>query len=298
MLGPLLRSLRPWQWTKNLFVLVPLVFARELVEPALVGRALGAFAVFSALASGVYLFNDLVDRKEDLQHPLKRLRPIASGRLPIPVALLSALLLCGGGLAGALALGPRFVAVLALYLAINLAYSLWLKHLVILDVMAVSSGFVLRVIAGGLAVGVEVSAWLLLCTTFLALFLTFSKRRHEIVLLDEGAAAQRQVLDHYSPTFLDQMINVVTASTLLAYTLYVVAPETVEKFGTGALIVTVPFVLYGIFRYLYLVYQRTDRRNPTEAFLTDLPFMVNLALWGLVVVWILYARPSGPLGAL
>jgi len=297
VLGPLVRSLRPWQWTKNLFVLLPVVFAQELTVPALVARALGAFAVFSALASAVYLMNDLVDRNEDQKHPLKRLRPIASGRLPVPVAVAAAVLLLGGALGAALVLGPSFLAVLALYLVINLAYTLWLKHVVILDVMAVASGFVLRVIAGGTAVDVEVSAWLLLCTTFLALFLTFSKRRHEIVLLEERAAAQRQVLDHYSPTFLDQMINVVTASTLLSYTLYVVAPETVEKFGTRALVLTVPFVLYGIFRYLYLVYQRSDRRNPTEAFLTDPPFMVNLALWGLVVVWILYARPPGLLGA-
>lgn len=295
-LAPLLRSLRPWQWTKNLFVLVPLVFARELTVPALLGQALLAFAVFSALSSAVYLMNDLVDREADRLHPLKRLRPIASGRLPVRWAIASGVGLAAGALAGSVVLGPLFLALAALYLAINLGYTLWLKHVVILDVMAVSSGYVLRVLAGGVAAAVEVSAWLLLCTTFLALFLTFSKRRHELVLLDERAAAQRQVLDHYSRTFLDQMINVVTASTLLAYTLYVVAPETVEKFGSTALILTVPFVLYGIFRYLYLVYQRTDRRNPTEAFLSDPPFMVNLGLWVVVVVWILYGGGAGLVG--
>ena len=175
-----------------------------------------------------------------------------------------------------------------MYASLNVLYSAGLKHVVILDVMIVALGFVLRVLAGGFAVGVELSSWLLLCTIFLALFLAFSKRRHELVLLAEDAAGQRRVLADYSPAFLDQMINVVTAASVVSYALYAVSPETAARHHSEWLVYTVPLVLFGIFRYLYLIYQAPGRRNPTEAILTDLPFLVNLALWGLAVLWIVY----------
>jgi 4-hydroxybenzoate polyprenyltransferase len=281
-------SLRPAQWSKNLFVLAPLVFAEGLQDPGLVGRGLLAFAVWTAAASAVYLINDLRDRGKDRLHPLKRLRPIAAGELAPAVAGVAAAALAAAALAGALYLGARFSLFLLLYLLLNVLYSFGLKNLVIVDVMAVAFGYVLRVEGGAAAIGVRVSTWILLCTVFAALFLAFSKRRHELLLLSEKAADQRQVLLHYGPTFLDQMINVVTASMLLSYALYTLAPETVEKFGTSALIYTVPFVLFGIFRYLYLVYQVKDERNPTEAILRDPPFVLNVVLWGLAVVAIIY----------
>ena len=284
----LLSAMRPRQWAKNVFVLAPLVFARQLDEPRVLGRALVAFAAFSLVASAVYLFNDIRDREEDSHHPRKRDRPIAAGRLPVSVAVTAATLLAAAALAMGLALGGAFVAILVAYLVTNLAYSMRLKRVVILDVMVLSVGFVLRVMAGGVAVGVEVSAWLILCTSFLALFLAFSKRRHELMLLADDAAEQRQVLTHYSPAFLDQMINVVTAGTVIAYAVWAISPETVEKFDTRDLIYTMPFVLFGIFRYLYLIYQRSSERNPTEAILGDKPFLVNILLWVTSVVWVIY----------
>ena len=280
--------MRPHQWPKNLFVLAPLVFAHGLVSPLLLGRGIAAFAAFCAASSAVYLLNDLVDREQDRKHPLKRHRPIAAGTLPAGVAAGAAVVLGAAAATAAAALGLAFAAVLAVYLILNLLYTLGLKQVVILDVLLIAVGFVLRVQGGGAAVGVEVSRWLLLCTIFLALFLAFSKRRHEIELMADRAADQRQVLSEYSPAFLDQMINVVTASAVVSYALYAVAPETTEKYDTQNLIWTIPLVLFGIFRYLFLVYQRPERKNPTEALLSDAPFLVNLLLWGAAVLWIVY----------
>lgn len=289
MIQPLVRSLRPTQWAKNLFVLAALVFGRQLSDRTAVAHALLALLAFCCLSSTVYLINDLRDREEDRRHPLKRLRPIAAGTLSVPAAVGAAVVLGLAALALSLGLGLPFVLVMASYLILNLLYTTWLKHMVILDVMSISLGFVLRVIAGAEATHVEVSRWLFLCTIFLALFLAFSKRRHEITLLAGAAAEQRRVLDHYSPAFLDQMINVVTASSVVAYALYCVAPETVEKYHTQDLIYTIPLVLYGIFRYLYLMYQSPGERNPTEAILRDPPFLINMVLWGLAVLWIVYS---------
>jgi 4-hydroxybenzoate polyprenyltransferase len=290
MIGPLVQSLRPAQWAKNLFVLAPLVFGGLLLDAGAVTRGLLALGAFCVAASAVYLVNDLRDREEDRNHPLKRLRPLAAGTLSVPAAVVALLALAAVALAIAGYLGRGFTWMLLAYLALNLLYTFWFKHLVILDVMSISLGFVLRIEAGAQAMGVAVSRWLFLCTIFLALFLAFSKRRHELTLLADAASGQRKVLDHYSPAFLDQMINVVTASSVLAYALYAVAPETVEKYHTQDLIFTIPLVLYGIFRYLYLMYQRAGQRNPTEAILRDPPFLLNLLLWGLAVVWIVYGR--------
>lgn len=288
MIRPLLVSLRPAQWAKNLFVLAPLVFGHKLGDPDAVGRALLALVSFCCAASAIYLVNDIRDREEDRNHPLKRLRPLAAGTLGVPAAAAAALGLGIAGLAIAIALGRAFLVVLGVYLVLNFFYTHWFKHMVILDVMSISLGFVLRVVAGAQATDVVVSRWLFLCTIFLALFLAFSKRRHEITLLAGEASGQRKVLDHYSPAFLDQMINVVTASSVVSYALYAVAPETVDKYDTQDLVYTIPLVLYGIFRYLYLMYQKPGERNPTEAILRDPPFLINMVLWGLMVIWIVY----------
>ncbi len=288
MIGPLFRALRPVQWVKNVFVLAPLVFAEHLLEPDLLLRAGISFLAFCFAASSIYLVNDLRDREEDRRHPLKKNRPIASGALAVPTAAAASALLAATAIAAAAYLGLQFTVYLAVYLAINLLYSSVLKKMVILDVMAVSSGYVLRVMAGAAAIDVQVSKWLLLCTTFLALFLIFSKRRHEIVLLGEGAAGHRAVLGLYSPAFLDQMINVVTASTVVSYALYAVDDHTVEKFGSDALLYTIPLVLYGIFRYLYLIYQRNDVQDPTVALLKDPALIVNVLLWGAAVLAVVY----------
>ena len=290
MFTTILRSLRPAQWSKNVFVLAPAAFAGGLTVPATIAAAVVALAAFCAAASAVYLFNDLRDREQDRRHPRKRLRPVASGALGAAPASVVAAVLAAVALGAAWTLNSRTVQLVAAYLVVNLCYSLWLKRIVIVDVMVLSSGFVIRVLAGAAAVGVAVSAWLVLCTVFLALFLGFSKRRHELVLLVGEAGEQRSVLNHYSPTFLDQMMNVVTASTLLSYALYTTADETVARFGAYSLVWTVPFVLFGIFRYLYLIHQAENpkQRNPTELLLFDPPFLINMGLYGLAVVLIVY----------
>lgn len=288
MLVALAGALRPRQWTKNVFVLAPLVFAQSLVDPTSLVMALAAFASFCFASSSVYLFNDIRDREEDRRHPVKKWRPIASGALPVPIGAIASVILAALAIAIGWFLGTKFVAVVLLYLALNFLYSSGLKNVVLVDVVMVSLGFVLRVQAGGIAIGVEVSAWLLLCTILVSLLLALSKRRHELILLSKQAAEQRQVLQSYSPLLLDQMINVVTASTVMAYALYAMSPETAERFHTPYLIYTLPFVLYGIFRYLYLTYQKESELNPTEEMLHDPPFLANIALWGTVVLAIIY----------
>jgi len=290
VIRPLARSLRPTQWAKNLFVLAPAVFGGLLLDERVALRVGLALLAFCFASSSVYLVNDLRDREEDRRHPLKRFRPLAAGTLSVTAAVVAVVVLAGAAAAISARLGLSFALILGGYLLLNLLYTLRLKHMVILDVMSISMGFVLRVEAGGVAAGVEVSRWLFLCTTFLALFLAFSKRRHEITLLAGEAAGQRRVLDQYSPAFLDQMINVVTASSVVSYALYAVAPETVQKYNTYDLVYTIPMVLYGIFRYLYLMYQQPGERNPTEAILRDPPFLINMMLWGLAVFWIVYIR--------
>jgi 4-hydroxybenzoate polyprenyltransferase len=287
----LLVSLRPSQWTKNLLVFAGLIFSERhlLLQPAAVARASAAFVVFCVLSGVVYLLNDVRDRAADRLHPTKSRRPVASGDLPTPVALAAAAALGVGALTAAFAgLSIRFGLVAALSLGLLGLSSILLKHVVILDVLTLSSGFVLRAIAGAVAVDVPSSHWLLLLTLLLALFLALSKRRAELVTLADGASGHRRILAEYSPYLLDQMISVVTASTLLAYAFYTIDPETVQKFGTDGLLWTVPFPLYGIFRYLYLVHQREGGGNPSELLLTDRPLLACVALWGAAVIAILY----------
>lgn len=288
----LLFSLRPEQWTKNLFVFAGLIFGGRLLELREVLLAIAAFAIFCALSGAVYLINDVADREADRRHPLKAMRPIASGELSVRTALTAAGILGGGGLAAALLVGPAFAAIAATYLALLLLYSLALKHIVIIDVLTIAAGFVLRAVAGAVAVVVPIRTWLLVCTTLLALFLALSKRRHELVLLGEGAIDHRRILEEYTPYLLDQMIAVVTASTLIAYSVFATSPETAERLGTTRLGVTIPFVLYGIFRYLYLVHQKRGGGSPAAMLLTDGPLLACVALWAGSVVVLMYT----PLG--
>jgi 4-hydroxybenzoate polyprenyltransferase len=284
----LLISLRPNQWAKNLLVFAGLLFGMRLLDISAVARATAAFVVFCLLSGVVYLINDIADRDSDRQHPLKARRPIASGALPVPAALMSAIAIGVIALASALALGLSFFAVSAGYLALLALYSGPLKHIVIIDVLTIAIGFVLRAVAGAIAVDVTISHWLLVCTILLALFISLAKRRHELVLLADGAISHRPILGEYSPYLLDQMIAVVTASTLVAYTFYTISPETEQKFGTQWMGLTVPFPLYGIFRYLYLVHRREGGGSPADLLLTDRPLLLCVTLWALSMALIIY----------
>jgi 4-hydroxybenzoate polyprenyltransferase len=290
--GLLLVSLRPEQWTKNLLVLAGVVFGGRLLEPPVVAIALEAFAIFCALSGAVYLFNDVADREADRNHPLKRERPIASGQLSTTSAVTAGLVLGVAGMATAFSIGTQFAIVAAAYLAVQILYSFGLKHVVIVDVLMIAAGFVLRAIAGAVAVDVPIGHWLLVCTTLLALFLALSKRRHELTLLAERATDHRRILEEYSPYLLDQMIGVVTSSTLIAYTVYATSFDTAVRLGTAKLGLTIPFVLYGIFRYLYLVHQKRGGGSPATMLLTDRPLLGCVALWAASVIVLMYS----PLG--
>jgi len=283
-------SLRPAQWTKNLLVFAGLLFGRRLLDPAAVGEAIAAFAVFCALSGVVYLVNDLVDREADQRHPLKQARPIASGALPVRVAVAGAAIIGAAALAAAFRLGTGLGTVAVAYVLLQAAYSLALKNIVILDVLAIAIGFVLRAVAGAVAVRVEISHWLFVCTILLALFIALAKRRHEIVLLAGDAALHRPILGEYSAYLLDQMIAIVAACTLISYVFYTISPETSEKFGSQWLGLTIPFPLYGILRYLYLIHQREGGGSPADLLLADRPLLTCVALWAAAVAILIY-RP-------
>jgi 4-hydroxybenzoate polyprenyltransferase len=284
--------MRPEQWTKNLVVFAGMLFGRRLLDPAAVVTAAATFLAFCALSGAVYLLNDVADREADREHPLKRARPIASGRLSARTALLTAALLGAAALAASFIIRPALGAVSAAYLILLVLYSAALKHVVIVDVLTIAAGFVLRAVAGAVALAVPISQWLLVCTTLLALFLALSKRRHELTLLVDGATGHRRILEEYTPYLLDQMVSVVTASTLVAYVSYATSAETAERLETHRLGLTIPFVLYGIFRYLYLVHQKRGGGSPTAMLLADRPLLVCVALWTACVIVILYS----PLG--
>lgn len=286
--------LRPRQWTKNLLVFAGLIFGERLLDPAAVAHATVAFVVFCLLSGIVYIVNDVRDREADRLHPKKSKRPIASGDLSPATALAFGAALTAIAVTAAFSLSLGFGAVSVTYLVMLVLYSVWLKHLVILDVLTLAVGFVLRAWGGAVAVDVGMSHWLLLLTLLGALFLALSKRRAELVSLASGASQHRPTLAEYSPYLLDQMISVVTASTLLAYALYTIDPETVRRFGTDRLVWTVPFPLYGIFRYLYLVHQREGGGNPSEILVTDRPLLVCVALWGVSIIALVYGWAAIP----
>jgi 4-hydroxybenzoate polyprenyltransferase len=283
------RSMRPKQWIKNCFLFAGLIFTLDhrhgLRDVLLV---LAGFALFSLLSSSVYLLNDVADREQDRLHPRKRHRPIAAGVVTPSLAVWTASGLAMVSLIAALKLSPSFGLIACVYFLITLAYSFRLKHVVIVDVLTLASGFVLRAVAGAKVISVQISPWLLVCTTLFALFLGLAKRRHELVLLADDAGRHRKILDEYSIEMLDQMITIVTSSTLMAYSLYTFSSETAR--GHRLLMLTIPFVIYGIFRYLYIVQKKGGGGSPATDLLEDPPLFVNLVLWVLTSATIMVMK--------
>lgn len=290
LLIEILKSTRPHQWLKNLFIFAPIIFSQNIFYLPFILKTGIAFITFCLLSGSLYILNDLNDKEEDKLHPIKSKRPIASGRLKKSSAILSFITLGALAFVLAITLNKYFFIIALAYFSLQVAYSFWLKHVVILDVFVVAAGFLIRVVAGGLAIDVSLSSWLLICTILLALFLAMSKRRHELILLEENAHNHRPILKEYNPYLLDQMIAVVTASTLITYCLYTISEETVTKFGTTKLIYTVPFVLYGIFRYLYLVHQKSEGGSPDVLIIKDKPLLADIFLWIVSAILILYLR--------
>lgn len=286
MLAGLISAMRPKQWTKNGIIFGGLIFAFKLGQPRLVGLSIAAFILFCLLSSATYLINDISDLEQDRKHPLKKRRPLASGLIRPVHAAIAATLLLAIGLPLAFAVGPAFGLTALAYVALTFAYSAYLKHIVIIDVFTIAAGFVLRAAAGALAVDVPISPWLYVCTILGALFLGLTKRRHELLLLNDHASKHRRILAEYSPYLLDQMIMIVTSTTLIAYSLYTFSAENLPK--NHAMMVTIPFVLYGIFRYLYLVHQKDAGGSPEEVLLRDRPLIADILLWGATSIAVLY----------
>lgn len=283
-LEALIRLARPKQWAKNGFLFAALVFSGNLFSPRPLATVILAAIFFSLGSSAVYVFNDLADMGSDRLHPKKKHRPLAAGIISPRQAWAFLAALLAVALVGSFWLETDLALSLLLYVAINLAYSLWLKNAFLLDVFIVAAGFVLRVVAGALAIQVRVSPWLFVCTLLLALFLALCKRRNELRVLTAEAGNHRQVLDFYSVPLLDQMVAIISAATIVAYSLY-----TFLASPRSELMLTIPFVIYGLFRYLYLVQQKDIGGHPEEILLTDVPTIVNLVLWLLTVVVLLYA---------
>ncbi len=279
-LGPIFRTLRIRQWSKNLLLFAGAIFARRIFHPRQMLLAALAFAAFCLVSSALYVFNDLIDLESDRRHPRKRGRPIASGAVSIPVAVVLSTLLGLGGLGLALALGRSFMGLIALYAALTVAYTLFLKRLVLIDVMVLAVGFVLRAMAGATAVQVEISPWLLVCTMTLALFLALIKRRQEI---GANGIGSRQVLAAYSLQFLDQAIAIITAATLMSYFLY-----TFTSVHSNRMMLTIPFVIYGVFRYLLLAQNQGAGEEPEEVLLGDWPFLINILFWIAASIAVIY----------
>lgn len=281
-------AMRPYQWTKNLLLFAALIFAAELGDPAKVWISFQAFAAFCLAASATYIFNDLLDIESDREHPKKRHRPLASGALGARAGQLLLVLLFGGSLLLAWSIRLEFLGAVMAYVTLTLAYTLKLKHVMIIDVLAIALGFVIRAVAGALALDVPFSNWLVVCTLFLATLLGLSKRRHEITLLEDGAQSHRQVLQHYTVHYLDQLILIMAAGTLLTYTIYTCSPEVIGRLGTDKLYVTLPFVVYGLFRYLHLIHHKTGGGDPSSTLLSDRPLGITVLLWALACGLIIY----------
>jgi 4-hydroxybenzoate polyprenyltransferase len=298
-------AMRPKQWTKNGLVLLALVFARQLTNLAAIERVLLAFFAFSLAASAIYVVNDIADRETDRVHPRKSLRPVASGRLPVSAAIVTAAI-CFLGSAGFTywLVGPAlqgvhdpfvqwggaprlFVATIVSYVVMNLSYSFWLKHQVLWDIFIIAAGFVLRALAGAIAIPVPISPWFYLCTTFLALFLALGKRRAELLMLSDEAANHRKNLREYTVQLLDQLTSVVVTCTLITYSLYTFQGVN----GSPALMLTIPFVVFGMFRYLYLMYVKNEGTNPDELLYRDKQILAAVALCIVVIILVLYGLP-------
>ena len=288
MIGPLLAAVRPWQWVKNLFVLAAPLFGRKLLEVESAQRALGAVGTFCLVSGGVYLLNDLIDVEKDREHPRKKDRPIASGRLSPKVALVASILLLVAGVTAGYLLASMLGHLLVLYVLIQIGYSTVLRRVVLIDVFCIASGFVIRVLGGAAVLDLFLSSWLILTTIFLSLFLAFCKRRAEVVLLEGRGGKHRATLREYEPAFLDQLISVTTASVVLCYSLYTLDARTVLEFHTRDLVYTVPFVIFGIFRYLFLVHRKDGGGSPVRSLMGDAPMLVNAVLWAATTFWVVY----------
>lgn len=288
MIRSLFTLLRLRQFNKNLFVLAPLVFSKRLFDWNSFYEVFIGFLLFCLASSSVYIFNDIKDIDSDRKHPEKRFRPLPTGEVSIKLALSSSILLGSVCLLVSFLLDLKFGLIVLSYMIVNILYSIILKDLVILDVMVIAVGFLLRVLAGAAIVNIYPSNWLVICTILLSLFLGFSKRRHELFLLTGNSSLHRKVLEHYSPYFLDQMISVVTAATVMSYMLYTISEETIKFFGTRHLIWTVPFVLYGVFRYLYLVHQKEEGSDPAELMFKDKALLIDVLLWTVSCILVIY----------
>jgi 4-hydroxybenzoate polyprenyltransferase len=284
----LIETLRPQQWVKNGFIFAALIFSQSLMRGDRVRRVLLATCAFCLVSSAVYVLNDICDAEEDRHHPKKQFRPIASGRVSPETAGLVGMILALAGLALAWKLGAGFLEIVAAYLAINILYSTMLKRVALLDVFIVAAGFLLRVVAGGVVIHVAISPWLIVCTTMLALFIALSKRRHELVMLGRRASDHRAILADFSPYFLDQLISIVTASTVVTYALYTLSPDVQAKFPGKRLELTIPFVLFGVFRYLHLVHHGDHGGNPTRSLFTDPVLLSVVLIWAASVILIIY----------
>jgi 4-hydroxybenzoate polyprenyltransferase len=287
-LRALIVELRPMEWSKNLLVFSGLIFSRSLADPHNIAVSIAGFLLFCCASSGVYLFNDLCDIAEDREHPIKKNRPLASGTLNVNLARGVMLVLFAVATAGALWLSYGFALIIGVYLATCLAYSIRLKDIVILDVILIASGFVLRAVSGAVIINVEVSEWLVLCTSMVALLVGFGKRRHELVLLADAAESHRRSLSDYSIEFLDSIMSICAGAAVLTYALYTCADQTIERVGSRAMLLTVPFVIYGVFRYLFLIHKTQAGGDPVQILFHDRPTMLNLLLWIVTAGLVLY----------
>ena len=272
-------TLRPHHWIKNTFVFAPLVFSGRFTQINMCLKATLAFISFCMVSSAIYAINDVCDRFEDRQHPIKKLRPVASGAMAPALAILMSVILMIFGLALVGFLNRPIMLIVLLYIVINIAYSLSIKHIAILDVLTIAAGFVLRIVGGGMAISVIPSYWLILCTVMISLFLGFTKRRVELLAVDPEQNNSRPVLKEYSIAFLDQVISMVTGTTILAYALYTVDAHTQMVLGSRAMLLTLPFVIYGLLRYIYIIYHLKQGADPTETLLHDIPTIINIFLW-------------------
>ncbi|MCK5125330.1 MAG: decaprenyl-phosphate phosphoribosyltransferase [candidate division Zixibacteria bacterium] len=288
MIRDIIQLLRPHQWVKNGIVLAGLIFSGSAIHMGKDLNALIATAIFCLLSSTIYIINDIADAEADRKHPAKSNRPIASGRITVMPAIIIAIILGAGSLTWAYFTHWGFFITAISYVILNILYSFVLKHVVLIDVMSIAAGFVLRALGGALVIDVDFSGWLLITSFLLAMFLALGKRRHEMVVLENGGKEHRKILEKYSTYFLDQLISVVTPAVLVCYLIYVISPDVKERLGTDYLYITVPFVIYGIFRYYYLIHQKNKGGSPTRILLTDLPIMITVFLWLSSSILLLY----------
>lgn len=279
----LIKTMRPKQWTKNLIIFAGLIFSQNIFNTVFLLRTVYAFAAFCVVSGSVYIINDLIDIEKDRAHPQKMNRPLAAGRLSTTLAVVFVILTTAASLGSSFWINTNFGFTALAYFLLTLSYSIWLKNIVIIDVLVIAAGFIFRAVAGAVVIAVDISPWLLVCTFLLALFLALTKRRHELILLDDKAQSHRKILDEYEPAMLDQMISVVTSSTVMGYSLY-----TFTSGHSQYLMATIPFVIYGIFRYQYLVHRKDIGGSPEIALLKDPPMLINVLLWVISCALILY----------